>query len=146
MLWRYAEEVTARYLGYPVSAGAIQAVLDQNGSEDLAPPGGLFLLARQGEAVVGCVGMRWALSGTGQHLGEVQHLFVVPAARGQGVATRLLGEVERAAAARGVHQLRLHTRTVLREVRTRLLASGYREVAEVRTDPYAEHWFTKTLP
>ncbi len=80
-------------------------------TDDLAPPLGVFLLARQNNAAVGCVGLQALPPSTA----EVRRLFVSLAARGQGIGSRLLRELESVARDHGVSRLRLDTRHDLEE-------------------------------
>ena len=72
-------------------------------------------------------------------------MWVAPAARGLGLGRRLLAELEAQAAARGVRTLRLETNRTLVEAIGLYRAAGYREVAAFNDEPYAHHWFEKTL-
>lgn len=76
--------------------------LDMN---SLLQPNVLFAVARNIDgAAVGC----GAIVVTPEY-GEVKRMFVHPAARGQGVAQRLLGMLEAEALARGCRQFMLET-------------------------------------
>lgn len=68
-----------------------------------------------------------------------------PAARGHRLGSRLLFAVEDEARARGLHVLRLDTRSDLIEARRLHTRHGYEEVEPFNADPYAQHWFTKQL-
>jgi len=57
----------------------------------------------------------------------------------------LLFAVEDEARARGLHVLRLDTRSDLIEARRLHTRHGYEEVEPFNADPYAQHWFTKQL-
>jgi len=84
----------------------IDASLREDPSIDLALPSGVFLVARQRDAVLGCAGLRMLP----ERIGEVKRLFVAPAARGIGLGARLMGELERLARGHGLSVLRLDTR------------------------------------
>jgi hypothetical protein len=58
---------------------------------------------------------------------------------------RLLGELERTAGEAGVVVLRLETNRALSEVIALYKRSGYVEVKAFNAEPYAHHWFEKTL-
>ena len=76
--------------------------LDMN---SLLQPNVLFAVARNVDgAAVGCGAMVVTPA-----YGEVKRMFVHPAARGQGVAQRLLGKLEAEALARGCRQFMLET-------------------------------------
>jgi len=73
--------------------------------QSLLQPNVLFAVARNADgAAVGC----GAMVVTPEY-GEVKRMFVHPAARGQGVAQRLLGMLETEALARGCRQFMLET-------------------------------------
>ena len=69
----------------------------------------------------------------------------LPQRPGLGLGRRLLAELEAHAAARGVRTLRLETNRTLGEAITLYRTAGYREVAPFNDEPYAHHWFEKTL-
>ena len=72
-------------------------------------------------------------------------MWVAPAARGLGLGRRLLASLEAEAAASGARTVRLETNQTLVEAISLYRASGYREVAPFNDEPYAHHWFEKTL-
>ncbi|MEV4760500.1 GNAT family N-acetyltransferase [Micromonospora sp. NPDC049559] len=131
--WRIEE----RPWGDPVGAALRdrqRAELDARyGSDDHEPgppPSGediaVFLVAvdtASGEAV-GC----GALRRLDRDSAEVKRMFVTPATRGSGVATRLLRALEEAAVARGWRTLRLETGTAQPDARRFYQREGYREI------------------
>ena len=90
---------------------------------------------------VGC----GALKFHGDAPAEIKRMWVAPAARGLGLGRRLLTDLEAQAVARGVRTLRLETNRALGEAIGLYRAAGYREVAAFNDEPYAHHWFEKTL-
>ena len=68
-----------------------------------------------------------------------------PGRAGTGASRRLLSELEAHAAAYGVTVLRLETNGSLAEAISLYRTSGYREVDAFNDEPYAHHWFEKTL-
>ncbi|WP_017539807.1 GNAT family N-acetyltransferase [Nocardiopsis halophila] len=144
VLREYYRDIVARYSGRPASEADIDAAMKEEPSDALAPPTGLFLLARRGggaPAAVGCVALRWFDGG----VAEVKRLFVHPQARGEGGGAALLAAAERAAAGHGAGLVRLDTRSDLAEARRLYAANGYTEVAPFSQGPYADHWFAKRL-
>lgn len=144
VLREYYRDIAARHFGRPSTEADIDAAMKEEPSHDLAPPTGLFLLARRGagaSAPVGCVALRWFDGGAA----EVKRLFVHPQARGEGGGSALLAAAERAAAEHGAVLVRLDTRRDLVEARRLYEASGYAEVAPFNQGPYADHWFAKRL-
>lgn len=108
---------------------------------DLRPPAGLFLVARLRADAVGCGALKF-------HDGEpaeLKRMWVAESVRGLGIGRRLLGELERRAAAGGARAVRLETNKALNEAIALYRASGYREVGAFNSEPYAHHWFEKQL-
>ncbi|MGO9222034.1 MAG: GNAT family N-acetyltransferase [Streptosporangiaceae bacterium] len=109
--------------------------------QDMIPPAGLFLVATLHSEAVGCGGLKFH----GDAPAEVKRMWVDPGVRGLGLGRRLLAELEMRAADRGVTVLRLETNGTLAEAISLYRASGYREVDAFSDEPYAHHWFEKTL-
>ncbi len=133
--------MVSRYQGRPATPSEVDDVLAAEPSNDLAPPSGVFLVARAGDAVLGCAGLRLV----GEGVGEVKRVFVTPRARRTGLGTRLMLELEVRARGLDVRMLRLDTRHDLSEARGLYAALGYQEVPAFNAGPYAEHWFAKPL-
>jgi DNA-binding MarR family transcriptional regulator/GNAT superfamily N-acetyltransferase len=110
--------------------------------EELTPPAGLLLVAVLHATPVGCGGLKFHDDAPA----EVKRMWVDPAVRGLGLGRRLLAELEAHAAANGVRTLRLETNGTLSEAIGLYRAAGYREVPAFNDEPYAHHWFEKTLP
>jgi ribosomal protein S18 acetylase RimI-like enzyme len=72
-------------------------------------------------------------------------MWVDPAARGMGVARRLLDATEAAAREAGAPALRLDTNRALVEAIALYRSSGFVEVPAFNDEPYAHHWFEKRL-
>jgi len=103
-------------------------------------PRGVFLLAEGPEGPVACVGLKgqgdWA---------EVKRLWVAPAARGAGLATRLMAGVETVARELGISLLRLDTNAALPEAAALYRKAGWTEIPRFNDDPYAQLFFEKRL-
>ena len=108
---------------------------------DLTPPAGLLLVATLHGEPAGCGALRLH----GGDPAEVKRMWVSPAQRGLGLGRRLLAELEAHAAANGARVLRLETNRSLAEAISLYRTAGYREVAPFNGEPYAHHWFEKTL-
>jgi DNA-binding MarR family transcriptional regulator/GNAT superfamily N-acetyltransferase len=108
---------------------------------ELTLPAGLLLVATLHGEPVGCGALKFHDAAPA----EIKRMWVTPAARGLGLGRRLLTELEAHAAARGVRTLRLETNRALGEAIGLYRAAGYREVAAFNDEPYAHHWFEKTL-
>ncbi len=133
----YVTELSDRFEG-----GFDPALSVSADDDELTPPAGLFLIATLYSDAVGCGALKF-------HRGapaELKRMWVSPAVRGLGLGRRLLAELEAHAAARGVRTLRLETNGALGEAISLYRTAGYREVAPFSDDPYAHHWFEKTLP
>jgi ribosomal protein S18 acetylase RimI-like enzyme len=73
-------------------------------------------------------------------------MWISPTVRGLGLGRRLLAELESRAAAHGARTVRLETNRALTEAIGLYHSAGYREVDAFNDEPYAHHWFEKTLP
>ncbi len=107
----------------------------------LRAPRGTFLIARSDGMPVGCC----ALQGDGSRTGEVKRLWVSPAARGLGLATRLMNAAEDHARSLGMTLLRLDTNRTLTAAIAMYRAQGWQEIPAFNDEPYAHHWFEKTI-
>jgi DNA-binding MarR family transcriptional regulator len=96
----------------------------------------VFLIARIDGQPAGC----GALKG-----GEILRMWVDRAHRGLGIAGRILAALEHEAAERGLQTVRLYTNRALAEAQAMYRARGYVEVARFNDDPYADHFFAKSL-
>jgi DNA-binding MarR family transcriptional regulator/GNAT superfamily N-acetyltransferase len=109
--------------------------------EEMRPPAGLFLVATLRGDPIGSGALK--LHGRGP--AELKRMWVAESARGLGVGRRLLAELERQAARRGVRTIRLETNKTLVEAISLYRATGYVEVVPFNDEPYAHHWFEKQI-
>jgi ribosomal protein S18 acetylase RimI-like enzyme len=72
-------------------------------------------------------------------------MWVDPTSRGLGVGRRLLERLEALARDNDVTVLRLETNRALTEAIALYHSAGFVEVAAFNNEPYAHHWFEKTL-
>lgn len=72
-------------------------------------------------------------------------MWLAPEMRGLGVGRRLLAALEHVACERKMRAIRLDTHESLTEAIRFYRVSGYREIARYNDNPYAHHWFEKTL-
>jgi DNA-binding MarR family transcriptional regulator len=135
-LQKYYAELAARFPG-----GFELHADDAPAADEIAPPGGCMLLAWLFGDPVGCGAIRTLEPG----VGEIKRMWISPEVRGLGVGRRLLAELERAAIALKLDTVRLDTNGSLAEAIRLYRASGYREIAPYNHNPYAQHWFEKTL-
>lgn len=103
-------------------------------------PDGAFLLAWSEGLAVGCV----SLKRVDDHKGEVKRLWIEPAARGLGLARRMMLAVEDTARDLGMTCLQLDTNENLPEAIALYRATGWTGVAPFTGFP-ATHWFEKPL-
>jgi DNA-binding MarR family transcriptional regulator/ribosomal protein S18 acetylase RimI-like enzyme len=111
------------------------------GDAELTPPAGLLLVATLHAEPVGCGALK--LHGDGP--AEIKRMWVAPSARGLGLGRRLLAELEERASDHHVRTLRLETNGALAEAIGLYRSAGYREVPAFNEEPYAHHWFEKTI-
>jgi GNAT superfamily N-acetyltransferase len=140
VLTDYFRDLVSRHYGRAATDAEVEAEMRADPSDYLSPPGGLFLVARADQTVVGCVALRLLPGG----LGEVMRVFVEPAARNRGVGTLLMRAVEDAARGHGLTRVRLDTRTELTEARRLYARHGYQPAAPFN-DGWADLWFEKSL-
>lgn len=132
----YFAELDARF-----DAGFDPEVSISADVDELTEPAGLLLVARLHGNPIGCGALK--MDGTGR--AEVKRMWVSRDARGLGVGRRLLAELEREAAERGVTTIRLETNKALVEAIKMYRSTGYREVPAFNDEPFAHHWFEKAI-
>lgn len=111
------------------------------GDEALSMPAGLMLVARVHGETVACGGLKLLAGG----VAEIKRVWVSPAARGMGLGKRMLGELESRARQHGRTVVRLDTNRALVEAIALYRGTGYYEIEDFNGEPYAHHWFEKTL-
>jgi ribosomal protein S18 acetylase RimI-like enzyme len=135
-LEQYFEELAARFKeGFDRDAGGADDV------GEFIPPNGCLLIARLNTLPVGCGAIRTCEPG----VGEIKRMWVSPTVRGLGLGRRLLEALEKVARQRRMRAVRLDTNESLSEALRLYQAAGYREIARFNNNPYAHHWFEKTL-
>ena len=122
------------------------ARIDQEGMpsgapEVFAPPGGVFLVIYEDGRPVAGGGVKRLEDG----VGEIKRMYVVPAARGRGLARRLLVALEDAARELGYASVRLDTGREQPHARALYESAGYREVPDYNDNPFASYWGEKRL-
>lgn len=110
-------------------------------AEAMMAPHGAFLVAMSDGLPLGCVGLK----GTDAGYAEIKRLWVAPAARGLGLARRLMAAAEAAAQGLGIALLRLDTNSALPEAVALYHATGWTEIARFNDDPYPDVFFEKRL-
>lgn len=109
--------------------------------ESMRPPAGLFLVASLRGEPIGSGALRFHP----KHRADIKRMWVAPSARGLGIGRRLLRELEAYAAKHGVKTVRLETNKTLVEAISLYRSAGYVEVKPFNDEPYAHHWFQKSL-
>lgn len=107
---------------------------------DLTPPRGYLALAERHGEPVGCGALK-----VHREYGEIKRMWVAPSSRGHGIGARILEQLEAIARKRRLRLLRLETNRALKEAQALYRKHGYREVPPFNAEPYAHHWFEKTL-
>jgi GNAT superfamily N-acetyltransferase len=92
---------------------------------DFAPPRGRFFVAGRGDELIGCAG--WRAHGDDA---ELKRMFTVAAARGRGVARRLLAAIEDSARADGRRRVILETGDRQPEAIALYESSGYHRIPD----------------
>jgi GNAT superfamily N-acetyltransferase len=109
--------------------------------EDLSPPGGAFLVGWRDGSPVCCGGLKRLPDGTA----EIKRMFVVPEARGQGVARLLLGALEATAGGMGYEIVRLDTGPRQPHAQALYESAGYRAIPNFNGHPTATFFGEKRL-
>jgi GNAT superfamily N-acetyltransferase len=99
--------------------------------DEYGPPAGAFLLAREGNASLGCVGVRYFSDG----VGEIKRLYVIPSARGRGVGRRLAEGIVDAAGRLGYTRLLLDTLPTMKDAQGLYQSLGFMPVEPYRFNP-----------
>jgi DNA-binding MarR family transcriptional regulator/ribosomal protein S18 acetylase RimI-like enzyme len=133
---QYFAELSARFdVGFdPARSNPAQP-------KEMTPPRGFFYVAWLDGAPAGCGALKMGEKGTG----EVKRMWTAPSARGLGIARRVLRCLESKAREEGLLRLRLETNRALVEAQALYRSEGYQEVEPFNTEPYAHHWFEKSV-
>lgn len=146
LLRAYMTSEGERHFKRPVTAEEVDREMREFPLSNFAPPHGLFLIASRGDQPLGCVALLFRPEAGGTiRLGEIKRMYVDPAARGLGIGSTLLTELEQRARARGLTALRLDTHTDLVEARRLYARFGYEDTEPFNDIPYSDRWLAKTL-
>ncbi len=135
LLAAFVRDISDRYPGWHPGIGPSAE------PGDFEEDRGRFLVALTGDTPLGCGGIKWMDAETG----EVKRLYVLPAARGQGVSRLLLGALEDAARDLGMSRVRLDTGNNQPEALALFRSAGFREIGDYNANPAASYWFEKTV-
>jgi DNA-binding MarR family transcriptional regulator/GNAT superfamily N-acetyltransferase len=104
-------------------------------------PHGVFLVAHGEGRAVACGGVQ-------PHtptIGEIKRMWVDPEWRGVGLGARTLAALEDQARRLGYDHVYLDTNSTLTEAIAMYERAGYRSIERYNDNPYARHWFAKSL-
>ena len=135
-LTQYFEELDRRFVGGFQTDEALD-----DATPSFNPPSGLFAIARIGDFVVGCGGVQWIDAATA----EIRRMWVDSDRRGIGLVKQLLGHLEGEARSLGRTRVVLDTNACLTEAISMYRTLGYHDIESYNDNPYAHHWFAKTL-
>lgn len=108
---------------------------------DFAPPGGAFVvLYEDGTPVAG-----GGVKRLDDEACEIKRMYVVPAARGRGLASRLLVALEDEARALGYAIARLDTGPQQPAAQAMYERAGYAPIGNFNANPFASFWGEKRL-
>jgi GNAT superfamily N-acetyltransferase len=131
------EEIAEIYDGLELDG----PTMPKAGAEELSPPGGAFVVGWRDSEPVCCGGVKRLTERTC----EIKKMYVVPEARGRGVARTLLHELERTALGLGYTVARLDTGPKQLHAQALYADEGYAEVADFNGNPVAVFWAEKPL-
>jgi len=110
-------------------------------AHDVEPPNGRWLVAYLEGKAVGCAGLKRL----DERTAEIKRIYVIPDARGAGVARALLNRLEQAAREAGYDIVRLDTGAKQPASVALFNSSGYEPIGDYNGNPVAAHWFEKRL-
>ena len=111
------------------------------GPADFSPPGGSFLVGYEDGRAICCGGLKRLPDGAC----EIKRMYVVPDARGRGVAKQLLVALEDEARALGYTIARLDTGPQQPYAERMYRDAGYAEIGNFNANPFASYWGEKRL-
>jgi uncharacterized protein (DUF952 family)/predicted GNAT family N-acyltransferase len=121
--------------------------IDEAGTPTATPdemwaPTGTFLVGWNADGVPVCGG---GVKRIGDGTAEIKRMFVIPEARTQGHARRLLAGLEDAARRLGYSHVRLDTGPEQPHAKRLYESAGYHEIASYNANPKATYWAEKDL-
>jgi GNAT superfamily N-acetyltransferase len=111
------------------------------GAAELGPPGGVFVVDFEHGLAVCCGGIKQRPDGAC----EIKRMFVVPPARGRGVARALLTELERRARSLRYADVRLDTGPLQTTAQLIYQRAGYEPIGNFNSNPIASYFGEKHL-
>jgi ribosomal protein S18 acetylase RimI-like enzyme len=145
LLDRYLDE---REATFPSAQGSYRR--KRTPAVEFAQPNGVFVVAYDDHAPVGCGGLRRIADAPAADGGvdvrfEVKHVYVDPAGRGKRVASAMMDALETAAADLGATSIVLDTNDSLVAAGTMYVARGYQRVEPYNDNPNATAWFRRAV-
>jgi GNAT superfamily N-acetyltransferase len=116
-------------------------LMPKAGPDELGPPGGSFLVGYDADEPVCCGGVKALPDGTC----EIKRMYVVPEARGRGLAKELLGALEDSARGLGYDVARLDTGPHQAHAERLYRAAGYVPIENFNANPVASFFGEKAL-
>ncbi len=98
-----------------------------------SPPEGELLLAKRGDHVLGCIGLRPLEP---LRVAEVKRLYVRPQARGTGIGKALVAAIMKTAEERGYQELKLDTLAHLETAIALYKSFGFESIPRYGNHPY----------
>lgn len=111
------------------------------GPADFAAPGGSFLVGFEDGRPICCGGLKRLPDGAV----EIKRMYVVPEARGRGVAKELLAALEDEARALGYRVARLDTGPQQPHAERMYRQAGYEPIENFNANPFASFWGEKPI-
>jgi DNA-binding MarR family transcriptional regulator len=108
---------------------------------EVRPPAGQFFVAYLHGEPIGC----GAVKHHADSPAEIKRMWIAPDARGLGLGRRLLETLEACARAGGARVGHIETSAVSTEALSLYRSTGWVEVPRFNDEPFADHWFEKTL-
>ena len=130
-------EIAALYTGLDLDG----AEMPRAGASELGPPHGAFLVGYDTGQAICCGGLKRLSDGAC----EIKRMYVVPEARGRGVAGQLLTALEERARALGYGVARLDTGPRQPHSRRLYEHRGYRPIENFNRNPVADYFGEKSL-
>ena len=135
-LLQYYKELAARF-----DAGFDPDLKNRFDPAEMEPPYGWFVVARLDKKPVAC----GAVMQLSDQSCEIKRLWVASNARGMGLGTKIMDHLEDIARQAGFKKAKLDTNRTLDEAKAMYEKLGYLEIAPYNDNPYADHWFEKSL-
>jgi GNAT superfamily N-acetyltransferase len=133
----YRAEIAVVYDGLDVRSPEMPAA----GAAELNPPSGAFLVGYRDGTPICCGGIK----DLGPGVCELKRMYVVPEARGQGIARQLLVALEDQALKMGYEYVRLDTGERQPHARKLYESAGYAEIGNFNRNPIAVFFGEKRL-